>query len=328
MDKIRTVVVGAGYFTTAVHLPAMKANGDLDIVAICRRSVDLLKPVAERFGIPRMYADYKEMIDKEKPDAVMVITSVAATKEVASYAMEKGIPTMLEKPPGKDVAEARQLVEVAKRTGTINVLAFNRRHALPIVRAKKLIDDEGKPIRTASARMLRYRRFDKSFVMGTGVHAIDTLRFLAGEIVRVDTVSGTPSEKEGGSNLYSILEYESGAVGVLAIQTVVGTSDERYEIHTEDTSMFITMPQGGFAATDSGFEYWRGPTYPMKSNNADMLSPYVRPEMMSGIYEESAALVECIRQKKHSPNNVEDGLKTMLVAEAIDKGGKQVVAKP
>ncbi len=327
MDKIRTVVVGAGYFAAEVHLPAMKANGDLDIVAICRRNVDLLKPVAERFGIPRMYGDYKEMIDKEKPDAVIVITSIAATAEVATYAMEKGIPTLLEKPPASTVEEARKLVEVADRTGTINIVAFNRRHALPIVRAKKLIDDEGLKIRTASAKMLRYRRFDKEFVSGTGIHSIDTLRYLAGDIVEVDTFTAPPSDKEGGSNAFVVLKYESGAHGVFSVNSVCGISYEAYEVHTEGSSMFIKLPQGGFGAEDCGFTYWRGPTYPLKSLNADMISPYVRPQMMTGIYEESAALVECIRENRKSPNDVLDGLKSMLVCDAIRKGGHQVVEK-
>ncbi len=327
MDKIRTVVVGAGYFAQAEHLPAMKANADIEITAICRRNLEALKPVAAAFDIPGVYTDYREMIDREKPDAVMVITSVAATLEVSSYAMEKGIPTMLEKPPGRNVAEARALVEVARRTGTINVLAFNRRHALPVVRARKLIQDEGLPIRSVYCTMLRYRRFDKAFVMGTGVHGIDTMRYLAGEVKEVTTVEAPSSAQEGGANLYSILQFESGAVGCLSLHTVVGVSDERYEIHTEDRSLFLKVPQGGFATKDGGFTYWHGPIYPLKSSDSDMITPYLKPRMLTGIYEESAELVRCIRENTHSPNNVEDGLKTMLLAEAIAKGGHQKVEK-
>lgn len=328
MDRIRTVVVGAGYFAEAVHLPAMKANSDFDIVAICRRNVDALKPVAERFNIPKTYGDYREMIDTEKPDAVVVITSIAATAEVASYALEAGIPTLLEKPPAASIDEAKKLAEVARRTGTINIVAFNRRHALPIMRAKKLLEDEGLPIRTASAKMLRYRRFDEKFVAGTGIHSIDTLRYLAGEIVEVNTFEAPGADKEGGSNAVVVLKYASGAQGVFTVNSVCGTSLESYEIHTQDSSMFITLPQGGFGAQGCGFEYFRGPTYPLKSMNSDMIPAYIPPQMMTGIYEESAALVECIRENKHSPNDIEDGLKSMLVCDAIGKGGHRLVEKP
>lgn len=328
MDRIRTVVVGAGYFAQAVHLPAMQAIKDIEITAICRRNLEALRPLAAKFEIPKMYGDYREMIDTEKPDAVIVLTSISATAEVAVYAMERGIPTLIEKPPGKTLAEARNLVEVAERTGVINIVAFNRRHSLPIVRAKKLLDDEGLPIRSASAKMLRYRRFDDNFVEGTGVHAIDTLRFLAGGIDEVETVEAASSDKEGGANVFSILKYECGAIGALSIHTVVGTSYEGYDVHTEDGSLFVTLPQGGFAAGDCGFEYWRGPTYPLKSMNRDMISQYVQPQMMSGIYEENAEFVRCIRENRHSPNNVLDGLKTMLVADAIAKGGSRKVEKP
>ncbi len=242
--------------------------------------------------------------------------------------MEKGIPTLLEKPPAASIEEARKLVEVARRTGTINIVAFNRRHALPVTRAKALIDASGKPVRTCSSHMLRWRRFDPTFVAGTGIHSLDTLRYLGGDVVEVDTVHGKPSDKEGGSNVFSVLKYASGAVGLFSANTVAGTSDERYEVHTEDSSLFLTMPQGGFGMEIGGFEYWQGPTYPTKSLCKDMMKAYVSPHMMTGIYEEQVELVKCIRENRKSPNDVLEGLKTMLLADAIAKGGHQVVEKP
>ena len=163
---------------------------------------------------------------------------------------------------------------------------------------------------------------------GTGIHALDTLRYLGGDVVEVDTIHGKPSDKDGGANAFSVLKYDSGAVGLFSANTVAGTSDERYEVHTEDGSLFLTMPQGGFGMELGGFEYWQGPTYPTKSLCKDMMRPYVRPQMMTGIYEEQVELVKCIRENRKSPNDVLEGLKTMLLADAVAKGGHQVVEKP
>jgi len=237
--------------------------------------------------------------------------------------MEAGIPTLLEKPPGKDSTEARKLVEVADRTGTLNIVAFNRRHSPRAGRAKEFL--AGRKIRTASARMLRFHRWEKGFVIGTAIHAIDTLRYLAGDVMEVDTVSGEASDGKGGTNLVSAFKYASGAVGQLTVQTACGVSDEQYEIHAEDVSAFIVMPQGGFSDAVGRFEFWQGPTYPLKSFNCDVPEPYRGPGMMDGIYDEDNDLVKHIRAGTRSPNDVHDALKTMLLAEAIAKGGRKKV---
>lgn len=326
MAKVRAGIIGAGYFAEAVHLPALSRNGDIEMAAICRRSEAPLKVTAAKYGIPKTYTDYREMIAKEKLDVVYVLVSVDQTLEVASATMEAGIPTLLEKPPGKNSKEARKLCEVADRTGTLNIVAFNRRHAPMLRRSKALLGD--RKIRTASARMLRYHRYEPEFSMGTGVHAMDALRFLAGDVDEVYSTRKQASDGKGGTNQVTVLHYASGALGQLTIETVCGVSHEDYEVHAEDVSVFITMPQGGFSDAVGSFEFWQGPTYPLKSFNRDIPEPYRGPGMMDGIFDEDADLVRHLRAGTRSPNDVHDGLKTMLLAEAIEKGGLQKVEKP
>jgi len=325
MEKIRAGIIGAGYFAEAVHLPALSRNRDVEMVAICRRSEAPLRVTAAKYGIAKTYTDYREMLKKERLDAVYVLVSIEQTLEVATAVLEAKIPVLIEKPPGKDVAEARRLVEVADRTGTLNIVAFNRRHSPMIRRAKEHLGTS--KIRMASARMLRYHRYEEGFTMGTGIHAIDTLRSLAGEVTEVDTFVSKASDGKGGTNIVSALRYANGAVGQLTIQTVSGVSDEQYEVHAEDLSVFIVMPQGGFNDVVGKFEVWRGPTYPLRSQNSDVAEAYRGPGMMDGIYDEDADLVKHIRAGTRSPNDVHDALRTMLLAEAIAKGGAQKVAE-
>ena len=325
MGKIRAGIIGAGYFAEAVHLPALSRNSDIQMVAICRRSEGPLKVTAVKYGIPKTYTDYREMIAREKLDAVYVLVSIEKTLEIASATMEAGIPTLLEKPPGKDSKEARKLCEVADRTGTLNIVAFNRRHSPMVRRAKEMMGT--RIIRTASARMLRFHRYEDNFVLGTGIHALDTLRYLGGEVAEVETAKGDATDAKGGTNIVSILYYASGAIGQLTVQTACGMSYEDYEVHAEDASALIVMPQGGFGDEVGRFEFWHGPTYPLKSLNRDIPDVYRGPGMMDGIYDEDADLVRHIRAGTRSPNDVHDSLETMLLAEAIQRGGRQKVEK-
>ncbi len=326
MEKVRAVVIGAGYWSRAAHLPALVDNDDVEILALCDVNREAAEETAARFGIGKTYTDYREMIESEKPAAAFVVTGIAATLEVAAATMEAGIPTMLEKPPGRGSAEARKLCEVADRTGTINVLAFNRRHMPVVNRARDLLAD--RVIRSVTGRILRYRRYEPGFVLGTGIHAIDTMRYLGGDVVEVTTVSAEASEAKGGTNLVSAFRFESGALGVLYLETACGRFGEFYEVHGEDTSLFLRTNQPGMRGLEGGFEFWQGRDYPLKSEGADILEAYRPLGWLEGIRGEQEELIDCIRQDRRSPNDVHDGLKTMLVAEAIARGGHQVVEKP
>jgi len=326
MDKIRAGIIGAGYFAEAVHLPALSRNPNVEMVAVCRRHEAPLKVTAAKYGIPRTYTDYREMIAKEKLDAAYVIVSIDKTLEVASATMEAGIPTLLEKPPGVNSAEARKLCEVADRTGTLNILAFNRRHSPLLRRAKDLMGQ--RKLRMASARMLRYHRYEAEFVMGTAIHAIDSLRFLAGEVEEVDTVTAPATDAKGGTNVISLWKYASGAIGQLTVETVAGLMHEEYDLHAEDASVYVRLPRGGYSDLVGGIEFWQGSNYPLRSLETDIPESRRGPGVLDGIYDEDDELVKHIRAGTRSPNDVHDGLRTMLLAEAIVRGGRQKVEKP
>ena len=140
--------------------------------------------------------------------------------------------------------------------------------------------------------------------------------------------AGSATDDKGGTNVITLMRYSSGAVGQVTFQTACGLTLEDYEIHGEDASAFITMPQGGLSDVVGRFEVWRGPTYPLKSLNSDVPEVYRGPGMMDGIFHEQADLFDHMRAGTRSPNDVHDGLKTMLLAEAVAKGGCQKVAKP
>jgi predicted dehydrogenase len=74
--------------------------------------------------------------------------------------MERHIPVIFEKPPGRNVQEAQELAEISRRTGTPNQVAFNRRWAPCTQQALAWIREDG-PFEYLYARMLRTTRMDK-----------------------------------------------------------------------------------------------------------------------------------------------------------------------
>ncbi|HBR32332.1 MAG TPA: hypothetical protein DD733_09645, partial [Clostridiales bacterium] len=88
---------------------------------------------SEEFGFAANYSDFNIMLDEEKPDVVCVVTPVEATFGIVSKVMKRGFAVLLEKPPGKDGQEVRELLSISKRYNIPNRVAFNRRF-MPLVR--------------------------------------------------------------------------------------------------------------------------------------------------------------------------------------------------
>ena len=213
---LKIVFVGAGWFANHVHGPALahyarEHPGEVDLAAVCvRKSVDKAEAFCREFGFQRVYTDLEEMLDKEKPGACWVVTPVEQTRRVAGLMMERNVPVLLEKPPGANLGEARELAEMSRRTGTPNQVAFNRRWAPGTRRAISWAKEHG-PVEYIYARMLRLDRRDETFAYGTGIHLLDCVRCLGeptlgsmreAKTVRVRSNSGTSGTNgtENGTN--------------------------------------------------------------------------------------------------------------------------------
>jgi myo-inositol 2-dehydrogenase / D-chiro-inositol 1-dehydrogenase len=74
----------------------------------------------------------RRMLDTERPDAVSLVAPVERTCELACLILECGFPLLVEKPPGRTVAEVDRMIAAAG--GVAHQVAFNRRFA-PLLRA-------------------------------------------------------------------------------------------------------------------------------------------------------------------------------------------------
>lgn len=90
------------------------------------RCLAAVEKVKENNGnTPAWYKDYRELFEKEKPDAVYIATSWQTHFEIAMYAMEKGIPVACEVSPGFAMEECWQLVRTWEHTRTPLMLMEN-----------------------------------------------------------------------------------------------------------------------------------------------------------------------------------------------------------
>lgn len=181
---INVGMIGAGYIAEAAHCPALaelrKRSGNSCLKAICNRTASKAIHLKEKFGFEKVYTDYREMLEKEDLDCVYVLTAVDVIKEHALAVMSKGIPLLMEKPPGRNPQETRELIAAARKCRISNFVAFNRRFD-PLLRKGKELFRQRNEISHIAVEFYRWNRTEADFYT-TAIHGIDAIRFLAGDI--------------------------------------------------------------------------------------------------------------------------------------------------
>ena len=208
--QIRAAVIGLGW-PGKEHLKGYKACADVEVAAVCDWDAALLGTVAAEFGVTRTYTDYKEMLAKERLDAVSVCVPNYEHAELAIDGVKAGANVLCEKPPAMTVAEARAMAAAAQKAKRVLMYALVMRF-FPETRFIKDMVTAGElgDIYLAKAGYTRRRGIplgkdgwfvDKARAGGgamidIGVHALDCVWYLMGTPAPV-SVTGSAYRKFG-----------------------------------------------------------------------------------------------------------------------------------
>ena len=113
---MRGVALGAGYFAP-YHYEAWTRIPEAEIVAMFNPTEDRAAPIMATYGVPRYYGNWKEMIDREAPDFVDIITPPETHEDICRYAAERGVHIICQKPLAPTYDTSRRIVEFARAPG-------------------------------------------------------------------------------------------------------------------------------------------------------------------------------------------------------------------
>ena len=113
MGKIRIGVIGAGWWATSAHIPAIKAHPGAELFAVQSREYAKAERIARDFGAKHACTSTGELLALEGLDAVIIASTPNVHFMQAKAALLGGRHVLLEKPMTFTVAEARTLVELA-----------------------------------------------------------------------------------------------------------------------------------------------------------------------------------------------------------------------
>lgn len=138
MKKMRVGVIGTG-FIGEVHVETLRRLGNVEVAAIA--DVASVGEKAAGLSVPKGYSDYKEMIEKENPDAVHICTPNNLHFEQATFAIERGVSVLCEKPLTTSVEEAEALCYLAKEKGVPCGINFMLRFYPMVMQIKEMISN-------------------------------------------------------------------------------------------------------------------------------------------------------------------------------------------
>ena len=174
-EVYRVAFVGTGGISRA-HARYYVDNPRTQIVAACDIDPEKLRGFREQFDVPAGYEDYRELLERERPDILSVCTWHGTHAEISIAAAEAGVRGILaEKPMGQDLGQARAMVQAAADHGARLAIHHQLRFAPAYVAARQAIAAGaiGGPItlfwRTGGG------------MLNNGCHGVDLFRWMIGD---------------------------------------------------------------------------------------------------------------------------------------------------
>ena len=139
-SKVRVAVVGTGSWAQRAHIPGWQRDPRAEVVALADVDPAALAAAAGEFGVPRVTADYTELLDDPDIDVIDVVTGNRPHFQVSWDALNAGKHVLCEKPVHNDYRKTRQAAALAAERGLRTKLGFTFRYAPAVRYARELID--------------------------------------------------------------------------------------------------------------------------------------------------------------------------------------------
>lgn len=142
---VKVAIIGCGGIANGKHMPSLSKVDQVEMTAFCDIIEERASKAAMEYGTKnaKVYADYKELLKDKTIEVVHVCTPNKSHADISIAAMEAGKHVMCEKPMAKTAADARRMVEAAKRTGKKLTIGYQNRFRPDSQYLKKTCEEGG-----------------------------------------------------------------------------------------------------------------------------------------------------------------------------------------
>ena len=141
MKKTGFAVIGAGIVGGAWHAYVYSQLPPAELVAVCDLDEERARDIAQKYDVPHVYADYRELLANPAVQAVSIATPDFAHRDIAVAAAQAGKHILVEKPLATTVEDAQAILQAADQAGVKLMVDFHNRVNPPFVAAKQSLDN-------------------------------------------------------------------------------------------------------------------------------------------------------------------------------------------
>jgi predicted dehydrogenase len=255
MIPLRVAVIGAGGIATR-HVGNLDAFPGVRLVAIADPVLESAESLARRVAGTRAFADWRQMLERIRPEALLICVPPFAHGEPELAAASEGIPFFVEKPIAVDVGTAETVAAAVAARGLVTSVGYHWRYLDTTERAAELLADnpaqlvmgywwDGTPPR---AWWLRQATSGGQIIEQT-THIVDLARHLVGEADVAGTLMrrvprrqrAIPDADVADASLVSVV-FASGAIGVFA-STHLPRWPHRIGLHLVSDGMVLELSE-------------------------------------------------------------------------------------
>ncbi|UCG12655.1 MAG: Gfo/Idh/MocA family oxidoreductase [Deltaproteobacteria bacterium] len=320
--KVKVGIIGS-QFEADIHAASFQIMPEeAEVVAVASPTPGHPEELAKRYGIPRVFHDYREML-KEKDIEMVTITSpnhlhAQMTIDIANA----GKHVVCEKPLCMTLEEADEMVETCKKQGVLFMYAEELYFTPKYVKAKEMADQG------AFGKIYMVKQSEKHFgphapwfwdvdlagggvFMDMGCHGIAFCYWFLDRspIKSVTCQMGTYVHGDitkGEDNTICILEFENGAVALIEDSWARrGGMDDRIEVYGDGGVTYANLHMGNALPTFS--EYGYGYAVEKAPSTKGWTYPVFEELWNYGFPQEMAHFARCVRGKEEPIATGEDG---------------------
>lgn len=254
MGDLRVGVIGCGGHAQS-HFSMIKNEPRMELVAVAEVDSDRLQKAQVDHQPQFIFTDFRQMLDQVDLDLVYVVTMPGHLLPIVLECLGRDLHTSIEKSPGMNPKEARQMLDVAQQSKGLAIVSLNRRYKPEVLAVRKLLQERGGAIQVSAnyhkppsgLRRPGLREVAPPEIICDAIHHVDLLRWMSG---RTPTEAAQATEvyahswhgdREGTPRYNAIMTFDNGCRGTMVSHYGVGYRVQTAEVHAENMSAYLDL---------------------------------------------------------------------------------------
>ena len=260
MNELRFAIIGTGFWAR-YQLAAWREVPGARCVALFNRTRAKAELLAREFSVPAVYDDAEELLQRERPDFVDIITGVESHRHFVELAARHKTSAICQKPLAPTLADAEAMLVACRQAGVSLSVHENWRWQAPLRELKRVLDSGviGTVFRARIDYCNSFPVFDnqpflkelEQFILtDMGTHILDVARFLFGESDRLYCQTHRVHRDIRGEDAATVMLHQSsGATVTVNLSYASRVENDRFP------EAFVVV-EGELGSVELGPDFW------------------------------------------------------------------------